>query len=304
MANKYLDLNGLTVYHNQLKTTYLSVVDRVNTGTDQSPNYRYDTKASTLRGTVDSSVILGDGVTATTQAQGDNSRKVATTAYVHAAVDALPEPMVFKGTVGTGGTITALPVNGTATVGDTYKVITNGTYAGEAAKVGDTFICNSKTSSANTWVLIPSGDEPSGTVTSVGVESVGVGAAAITVPSTPITTSGTITLTVNPATSSAFGVVQTGDNITNTNGVISVAKASNSAFGVVKYDGTIIKGGAGAGEITVETATNSDSSTSTTGKLGVVRGSVETGVIVTDGTLSIQTITNNEITALFTSSGN
>ena len=88
---------------------------------------------------------------------------------VWAAIDNLPEPMVFRGSLGTGGTITSLPVNGTANVGDTYKVITAGTYAGQVAKIGDTFICQTKTSSANTWVLIPSGDEPEGTVTSVGL---------------------------------------------------------------------------------------------------------------------------------------
>lgn len=112
------------------------------------------------------------------------SSDVVTSGAVYAAIDGLPEPMVFKGSLGTGGTITALPVDGTATIGDTYKVITAGTYAGKAAKIGDTFICLTKTSSANTWELIPSGDEPSGTVTSVAT---GVGLTGGT-----ITTSGTI----------------------------------------------------------------------------------------------------------------
>ena len=71
--------------------------------------------------------------------------------------------MVFKGTLGTNGTKTSLPTASADTVGDTYKVITAGTYAGQSAKVGDTFVC----SSDPTWVLIPSGDEPSGTVTNV-----------------------------------------------------------------------------------------------------------------------------------------
>jgi len=102
-------------------------------------------------------------------------------------IENLPKPMVFKGTVGTGGTVTALPVDGTATIGDTYKVITAGTYAGTAAKVGDTFICNGKTSSANTWEMIPSGDEPSGTVTNVAA-----GDGLITASGSAITTSGTI----------------------------------------------------------------------------------------------------------------
>lgn len=78
---------------------------------------------------------------------------------VAAALATLPEPMVFKGTLGTGGTITALPVDGSAKVGDTYKVITAGTYASQAAKVGDVFICQTKTSSANTWAYVPAGDE-------------------------------------------------------------------------------------------------------------------------------------------------
>lgn len=102
---------------------------------------------------VPASVLSGaipSAVTATTQTSSDNSTKIATTAFVKTAIDNLPEPMVFKGSLGTGGTITSLPTNGTATVGDTYKVITDGTYASKAAKVGDTFICLTKTSSANT----------------------------------------------------------------------------------------------------------------------------------------------------------
>lgn len=125
--------------------------------------------------------------------------KVATEKAVADAIAAMPEPMVFRGTVGAQAdnpTITALPVDGTAKVGDTYKVITNGTYAGEAAEVGDTFICRTKTPAANTWVLIPSGDEPDGTVTSVGVASTGTGLTITTSAAAggPIVDSGTITV--------------------------------------------------------------------------------------------------------------
>lgn len=111
--------------------------------------------------------------------------------YVDTAINNLPEPMVFKGSLGTGGTITALPTNGSANVGDTYKVITAGTYANKSADEGDTFICLTKTSNSNTWELIPSGDEPSGTVTSVGM-SVPTG---LSVAGTPITSSGTLAVT-------------------------------------------------------------------------------------------------------------
>lgn len=119
-----------------------------------------------------------------------DSAKLITSGAVWTAIDNLPEPMVFKGSLGTGGTITALPVNGSASIGDTYKVITAGTYASKAAKVGDTFICLTKTSSANTWELIPSGDEPSGTVTSVGLSM----PTGFSISSSPVTTSGTLTV--------------------------------------------------------------------------------------------------------------
>lgn len=134
----------------------------------------------------------------------NGSNDLVTSGAVYTAIDNLPEPMVFKGSLGTGGTITALPVNGTATVGDTYKVITAGTYASKAAKVGDTFICLTKTSSANTWELIPSGDEPSGTVTSVTLKAT----SPIAIDSSSaITTSGTRTLSHanSGATAGSYG---------------------------------------------------------------------------------------------------
>ena len=95
--------------------------------------------------------------------------------------------MIFKGSLGTGGTITSLPAAAAGNTGYTYKVITAGTYASQAAKVGDVFV-----SDGSNWILIPSGDEPSGTVTSVGVSNATNG--GLTVTSSPITTSGTISI--------------------------------------------------------------------------------------------------------------
>lgn len=111
--------------------------------------------------------------------------ELAEKTYVDNAIDALPEPMVFKGSLGTGGTITTLPTASNTNKGFTYKVITNGTYAGQVAKQGDTFI-----SDGSAWVLIPSGDEPSGTVTSVGL-SVPTG---FSVTGSPVTKRGTIAI--------------------------------------------------------------------------------------------------------------
>lgn len=121
----------------------------------------------------------------TKNSQLTNDSNFATTSYVDNAIANLPEPMIFKGSLGTGGTITTLPVASASNEGFTYKVITTGTYASQEAKVGDTFI-----SDGSNWVLIPSGDEPSGTVTSVGIANGG----GLSISGSPITSSGSITI--------------------------------------------------------------------------------------------------------------
>lgn len=88
-------------------------------------------------------------------------------------IDNLPAPMIFKGTLGVGGTIQTLPAASASNEGYTYKVITDGTYAGQTAKVGDVF-----TSNGSDWVLIPSGDEDNDTWRAIkvnGVEKLGNG---------------------------------------------------------------------------------------------------------------------------------
>lgn len=172
----------------------------------------------------------------------------ATKKYVDDAVDALPEPMVFKGSLGTGGTITTLPTASSSNEGWTYKVITAGTYASQAADIGDTFI-----SDGSAWVLIPSGDEPSGTVTSVGITNGGL----ISVSGSPITSSGSITLTHGKPTGAAtkttgFYKFST-DAYGHVNGTTAVAKSDIT--GLLGNYVTGIKLGASAtastGEVTV-----------------------------------------------------
>lgn len=55
--------------------------------------------------------------------------------------------MVFKGTIGTSGTVTALPA--THYQGWSYKVITGGTYAGQPCGIGDMIICITDGTSAD-----------------------------------------------------------------------------------------------------------------------------------------------------------
>ena len=129
-----------------------------------------------------------------------------------ATLDEIASAMVFKGTLGTGGTITALPTASASTVGDCYKVITAATYASTACTIGDMWVCNSTPA----WVHIPSGDdEYKGTVTKV---QAGQG---LSTGTNPISTSGTIshvdttrtnnTSTASPAHGGTFTAI---DSIT------------------------------------------------------------------------------------------
>lgn len=57
------------------------------------------------------------------------------------------DAMIFKGTLGTGGTVTALPAS--HEIGDTYRVITAGSYAGVQCEIGDLVICITAGTAAN-----------------------------------------------------------------------------------------------------------------------------------------------------------
>lgn len=94
---------------------------------------------------------------APTAAAGTNTTQIATTAFVQAAVEskiAAADALRFKGTLGTGGTITALPAS--HKVGDSYKVITAGTYAGQKCEVGDMVVCTTTGTTATDghWTVI------------------------------------------------------------------------------------------------------------------------------------------------------
>ena len=151
------------------------------------------TNSSTLNA-ANLSGAIPSAVTATTQTAGDNSTKIATTAFVSSAISGLPTPMQFIGTVGTNGTTTwaNLPA-ASGHNGYTYKVITAHTAetGKPAADVGDALISN-----GTEWIVIPAGDETAtqsattgisiaahGTGTVIGVQSTTTTASKVTVGS-------------------------------------------------------------------------------------------------------------------------
>lgn len=96
---------------------------------------------------------------APTAAAGTNTTQLATTAFVQSEIAskiAAADAMIYKGTIGTGGTVTALPA--THSTGWTYKVITAGTYAGVVCEVGDMIVCLTDGTTANDahWTVIQS----------------------------------------------------------------------------------------------------------------------------------------------------
>lgn len=204
------DKNALESHNAQIDAGDVSIFNTTEKGIVDSNMSEYDSeKWTTPTSTFDITIVFdnsnisssggggGGGSTPTAaDVTYDGSTSGLTATNVQDAIDELeqtieelPEPMIFKGSLGTGGTVTTLPVASEANKGFTYKVITAGTYQGTVAKIGDTFI-----SDGSTWVLIPSGDEPSGTVTNVAVSSTD---SSITVSGSPITSSGTINLAVN-----------------------------------------------------------------------------------------------------------
>lgn len=153
---------------------------------------------------------------APTASAGTASSQIATTAFVSnavtSAISGVSNAMTFKGTLGTGGTITSLPTAASGNTGYTYKVITASTYASTSAKVGDVFV-----SDGTKWVLIPSGDEPSGTVTNVAV-SKGANDVSLVISGSPITSSGTITIGHDKTLASAENKAGESANKTLTSG--------------------------------------------------------------------------------------
>ena len=127
--------------------------------------------------------VTVDSTVSTIMTTSNTALTLASKSYVDTAISGIPTPMQFKGSVGTNGTITTLPAAAVGNTGYVYKAITahaastNPVYP--EYKVGDTLI-----SDGSAWTVIPSGDEPSGTVTSIATSNDITGGT--------ITTSGTI----------------------------------------------------------------------------------------------------------------
>ena len=181
-----------------------------------------------------------------------SSDYIWTAAKTKAYVDSLlssNDAMVFKGTIGTGGTITALPTTGYQ-AGWSYKVITKGTYAGNACEPGDLIICVkdyvSGSSSNDDWTVVQTNLD-----------------GAVTSSSTSVTnnhvvvfdgTSGKVVKTSGKALPSGNIVGDTDYGTTSKAGVVKSSTSNNKI--AIETDGTmtvnligVTKGGTGKSSI-------------------------------------------------------
>ena len=205
---------------------------------------------------------------ATSVTAGDT--KPVTSDAVATAISNLPEPMVFKGTVGDAGdnpTVewSNLPSPASSgsgkNIGWTYKVISDHSTA-PVCEEGDSII-----SDGTSWVVIPSGDEPSGTVTSVAA---GVG--LTTADGSAITSSGTVKAHLKSETALSGAAT----NATETSGRVyaTVVDSNGDLATVVPWTDTTY------------TATNTNIS-----EVGAFTTNTPTAV-----TLPTYTVTNNVLT--------
>ena len=184
---KYLDLEGLKYYHSKTQEEFVAKEAGKGLSTNDYTTAEKSKLADIAEGanktTVDSALSASSAnpvqnkvintalaakaplaspaftgtPTAPTPGVSVNNTQIATTAFVQALINnkiAAADAMIFKGTIGTDGTITALPA--THSTGWTYKVITAGTYAGAKCEVGDMIVClkDGTTDNDADWTVI------------------------------------------------------------------------------------------------------------------------------------------------------
>lgn len=179
--------------------------------------------------------------TAPTAAPGTNTTQIATTQFVTNAISsgiAAADAMVFKGTLGTDGTVEELPT--TYSTGWTYRVIEAGTYAGQQCEIGDLVIAlTSRSGSGNQdadWTVAQTNID--GAITDIqstsSVSVTGTGSSrTIELPVSGVTAGTYRNVTVNDK-----GIVTGGNNNTAT---IAEGGTNNTTFDantVVVFDGT------------------------------------------------------------------
>lgn len=166
---------------------------------------------------------------------------VATTKFVKDAIGTLSGAMLFKGTIGTSGTVTALPAK--HNVGDTYKVITAGTYAGQKCEVGDMIICITDGSTADNahWTVVQNNiDVMTGASATVAGAAGMVPAPAIANKDQFLRGDGTWATPANTTYSAGTGLSLSGTTFNHSNSVTAATNVGSNTAGAVAFGGSIV----------------------------------------------------------------
>lgn len=159
----------------------------------------------------------------TLSADPTSALMAATKQYVDNKISsgiAASDAMIFKGTLGTGGTVTALPK--THKTGWTYRVITAGTYAGQVCELGDLVIALVDRSGSDNA-------EADWTVAQTNIDG------AITQAGSGLTKSGTVIKHTNSITA---GTAQGSSGAISFGGTINIPKVTYDSTGHISAAGT------------------------------------------------------------------
>lgn len=145
-------------------------VDAADTSVVDSVTINNHKLSGTTKAIVGSTTTSGNGEI--TVSADNGNIKIQLNDNNYALKSELSMAMVFKGTVGTGGTVESLPDASDNTVGDAYKVIVAGDYGtGDLADcdVGDLLVCRHVSGSSYEWIRIPAGDDTDDFVSAIEV---------------------------------------------------------------------------------------------------------------------------------------
>ncbi|MGM9571240.1 MAG: hypothetical protein ACI3ZR_03385 [bacterium] len=268
--SKFLTLSGLEYYHDKSKGVFVEkedgkglstndftigeknklagiaegatktlVDDALSTSSTNPAQNKLVTEELNKKAPLASPALTGTP-TAPTPDASVNDTQIATTAFVQSLINskiAAADAMIFKGTIGAGGTVTTLPTN--HSTGWTYKVITAGTYAGQTCEVGDMIICltDGTADSDNDWTVVQTNIDgvvtgpASATANKVAIFSDATGKAikdsGFTIEASVPSGAKFTDTTYNAATTSSDGLM-TSAMVTKLNGIAAGATADSA----------------------------------------------------------------------------
>ena len=225
-------------------------------------------------------------ISSTTSSNIPTSEAVAS--YVNSTL-AAADALRYKGTLGTGGTVTSLPSR--HTTGDTYKVIEAGKYANVDCEIGDMIIClTDGTSSDNShWTVVqtnidgavigPDSSENNSIVIFNGTTGKSINSSEITISGGSI--NGDLNGTATSATNATYA-----SKIGSTTSHPSIGSATQPVY--VDSNGTVTKGSTYAGGTKVK-LNNSDLGTQTAIFYAPTSGGTNNYILKSNGTTSTPT---------------